>query len=364
MRVMFAGGGTGGHIYPALAIAGEMMNKLPEVEILFMAGTRGIERKIFSDAGFDVKTISVVGLPRKMSPALVPFAWKLVMSIARSRRYLKGFRPSVVIATGGYVSGPPVIAAYMMGIPVVIHEQNSFPGITNKKLGRFAEIVFLGFQDAVKYFEGKAKTMVTGNPVRSEIGTGEREASRDKFSLDSELKTVLVFGGSQGSHAINTVLGKVVDKITKKGIQVLWQTGRKEFEENRKYEGLSKGRVRVLPYIDDMVSAYAAADMVVSRAGAMTVAEITACGLPAVIIPLPTAAENHQEYNARSLVSSGSAVMIVEKDLTPEVLEREITRILTSEETLSTMSEASRKMGKKDAAGLIAGVLIERYGMN
>ena len=332
MRVMFAGGGTGGHIYPALAVAREIMNRRPEVEILFIAGTRGIESKIFSDAGFDVKTIPVTGLPRKVSPSLIPFAWKLVMSIAQSRRCLKGFRPSVIMATGGYVSGPPIIAAYMMGIPVVIQEQNSFPGITNRKLGRFAEIVFLGFRDAVKYFEGKAETMVTGNPVRNGIEIGEREASAIKFNLDPELKTILVFGGSQGSHAINIVLREVIEQVAQMKIQILWQTGRKEFEENRRFDGMSDGRVRILPYIDDMVSAYSAADMVVSRAGAMTVAEITACGLPAVLIPLPTAAENHQEYNARSLVSSGSAVMIVEKDLTPDVLLQEITRIISSED--------------------------------
>ena len=268
------------------------------------------------------------------------------------------------MATGGYVSGPPIIAAYMMGIPVVIQEQNSFPGITNRKLGRFAEIVFLGFRDAVKYFEGKVETMVTGNPVRNGIGTSEREASAIKFSLDPELKTILVFGGSQGSHAINIVLREVIEQIAQMEIQILWQTGPKEFEENRVFDGMSDGRVRILPYIDDMVSAYSAADMVVSRAGAMTVAEITACGLPAVLIPLTTAAENHQEYNARSLVSSGSAVMIVEKDLTPEVLLHEIKRIISSEDTLAGMSEASRKMGKKNAAGVIAGVLVERYGMN
>jgi len=364
MRVMFAGGGTGGHIYPALAVAKEIMSKKPDADILFMAGTRGIERKIFVDAGFALKTIPVIGLPRSLSPTLIPFAWKLMVSVVKSCLYMRGFKPSVVMATGGYVAGPPIIAAITMGIPVVIQEQNSYPGLTNRKLARYADIVFLGFYDARNYLSGKAEAMVTGNPVRSEIGTGKRDSSAAKFDLNPDLKTVLVFGGSQGSHALNSVVSQLVKRIVPMGIQLLWQTGRNEFERYSKFDNMSTGSVRVLPYIDDMVSAYAVADMVVSRAGAMAVAEITACGLPAVLVPLPTASGNHQEHNARSLVNAGAAFMILERELSPEVFERKIEEIITSEETLKSMSEASEKMGKKDAASKIASILLEKYGMN
>ena len=364
MRIMFAGGGTGGHIYPALAIAEEIVKRQPDVKILFIAGSREIELKIVRDAGFQIKTIQVSGLPRKVTLALLPFAWKLVGSVVRSRQFIRDFRPSVVMATGGYIAGPPIIAAYIMGIPVAIQEQNSFPGITNRKLGRFADIVFLGFHDAKKYFGHTVETMVTGNPVRNEIGTGFRDMSSAKFGLDPALKTVLVFGGSQGSHAINTAFSAIAGSLARDGIQLLWQTGEKEFGLYKKFHGQFNEKVKVLPYIDDMMSAYASADLVVSRAGAITIAEITACGLPAIYIPLPTATANHQEHNARSLVNAGAAIMILEKDLKPADLECTIREIILSEERLRTMSKASSKLCRKDAAHVIANVLIERYGIN
>ena len=361
MRVMFAGGGTGGHIYPALAVAEEIKNRQPDTDILFIAGTKGIEQRIVSNAGFPLKTIPVIGFPRKLSPSLLPFVWKLMVSVVRSRNFISGFRPSVMMATGGYVSGPPIIAARTLGIPVVIQEQNSFPGITSRKLARYVDIIFLGFQDAGRYFTGKTEIMVTGNPVRKEIGKGKREASSEKFGLNPALKTILILGGSQGSHIINTAVSEIAGNIAEKGIQVLWQTGRKEYDMYERFDGLFDRKVRVLPYIEDMVSAYGAVDLVVSRAGAMTIAEITTCGLPAVFIPLFTAAGNHQEHNARSLVNANAAAMIIESNLTPEVLEREIMGILTSDETLAYKSEASKRIGRKDAAGIIAGVIIERF---
>lgn len=364
MRFIFAGGGTGGHIYPALAVAKEIMTIQPDAEILFVAGTRGIERRIVSDAGFSLKTIPVIGLPRKVSPAFVLFGWKLMVSVLISRGCLRNFKPSVVLATGGYVSGPPIIAAHTLGIPVVIQEQNSFPGITTRKLARYADIVFLGFHDADRYFRGDVETIVTGNPVRNEIGTGNHETAAALFGFNPSVKTVLVFGGSQGSRALNTVISGTAERLALKEIQVLWQTGQNEYATYKRFDGLCDGYIRVFPYLDDMVSAYAASDLVVSRAGAMTIAEITACGLPAVLIPLPTAAGNHQEHNARSLESAGAATMILERDLTSPVLENEIINIVTSADILSVKAESSKKLGNKDAAGVIARMLLERYGMN
>ena len=364
MRIMFAGGGTGGHIYPALAVAEEIKRKRPETEILFIGGTRGVEKNIISSSGFPVKTIPVTALPRTLSPKVFSFFGKLGISVLKSLRYIRKFRPGVIMTTGSYVSGASMIAAMSLGVPLVIQEQNSFPGITNRKLGRFAKIVFLGFEDACKYFGTNAEVHVTGNPVRKDIGTESRETSAQAFGLNPGQKTVLVFGGSQGSHRINKTVAEIAEAVANTGIQILWQTGNKDAEKWASYDGRADGRVRVCRYIDNMAQAYAASDLVVARAGAMSLTEITVCGLPAIFIPLATAAENHQEYNARSLVNAGAASVIFERELTPELLKREITRIVTSDERLAAMSEASAKLGKKNAASTIAGIIIDRYGQN
>ncbi|HDY88434.1 MAG TPA: undecaprenyldiphospho-muramoylpentapeptide beta-N-acetylglucosaminyltransferase [bacterium] len=364
MRIIFTGGGTGGHIYPALAVAEEILNKKPQSKILFIGGTRNIESEIIGKAGFVMKTIKVTGLPRKITPQIFTFIWNLGLSIINSMRIIRGFKPSLIMGTGGYVSGPPIIAAWTMGIPIVLQEQNSYPGITTKKLARFARIVFLGFQDATGYFGKNAKTLVTGNPVRKNIQTVTRDKASTAFGLDPGLKTVLVFGGSQGAHSINCVLSEIVEDIAELDIQVIWQTGNNEYDEWKRFDGCSGGKIKVVPYIDTMSNAYAASDLVVCRAGAMTMAEITACGLPGIFIPLPNAAENHQEYNARSLVNSGAASIILERELTPGNLRREIIGIVTSDEKLKEMSEQSEKLGIRDAASVIAGIIIEQYGMN
>ena len=362
MRIVFAGGGTGGHIYPALAVADEIRRLRPDSEVLYLGGSKGIERKIVGDSGYTLRTLPVTGLPRKLSPALVGFTWRLGVSIMLSRRELRKFKPSVVMATGGYVSGPPIIAAWSLGVPTVIQEQNSYPGITNRKLGRFADMIFLGFNDASQYFGRVKETMVTGNPIRNAVYSGTREESSRFFGFDPSLKTVLVFGGSQGSAAINSAVAGTVESIAKKGFQVLWQTGEREFEARKEYDGSCDGKIRVVAYVDAMEHAYAAADLVVARAGAMSIAEITACGLPAVFIPLPTAAENHQEYNARSLVDAGAATMLLERDLTSASLEQEITGIIDSGDRLETMSATSKALGKRDAAKIIAETILKRYG--
>ena len=361
MRVVFAGGGTGGHVYPALAVAEELMKKSPDSEILFIGGTRGIEQKIIGCSGFPVKTIPVSGFPRRLSFAMVAFAWKLMISIIRSLWILAKFKPAVIMATGGYVSGPPFIAARLLKIPVTIQEQNSYPGITNRKLARFADMVFLGFQDAKKFFKNTVDTAYTGNPVRKEIGAGDRESAARSFGLDPAVKTLLVIGGSQGSQAINRALSRIIESLTERGIQVLWQAGDREFPIWKEFDGRG-GKIHVLPYITRMADAYAASDLVLARSGAMSIAEITACGLPAIFIPLPSAAANHQEYNARSIADAGGAVMILERDLTPELLLREVLGVLESDERRKAMGEASLRMGKRDAARVIAEKLIERYG--
>lgn len=362
MRIAFTAGGTGGHIYPAIAVAEELLHRDPATEIQFISGKRPVERAIIGTAGFTMDEISVIGLPRKMSFRLPVFAMKLAFATIVSARILKRFAPSVLLATGGYVSGPPVLAAILLGIPVCLQEQNAYPGITTKKLASRASMVFLGSKDAARYFGKQVKTQVTGNPVRPGLDEMSREDGAAVFSLDPAVSTVLVFGGSQGARRINEAVAGIVPDLSEQGYQLIWQTGAAEHERWRQfneYEG-----VVVKPYLDNMAAAYAASDCAVTRAGAMTIAELTTCGLPAILIPLPTAAEKHQDYNAQALEKAGAGYCIDERELSPDRLKRTIWGILDDQETRAAMKAASLRQGTRDAAQRIADYLLEHFSEN
>ena len=361
MRIVFACGGTGGHIYPALAVADELKKLRTDMDIMFIAGSKGMERSIIERAGYVMEPLPVIGLPRTASLRLIPFAWRLGVSVVKARKSLARFRPSVVVATGGYVSAPPVIAARMMGIPIVMQEQNSYPGIVTRRFARYADLVFLGFDEASGRISSKPEMVTTGNPVRNVIGTVDRAEAAEAFGLDPAKRTLLVFGGSQGSRAINRVVSAALPKLNESGIQVIWQSGRLEYD---KYSHLDGNDVRVLAYIEHMSLAYGAADLAVTRAGAMTIAELAACGLPTVFIPLPTAAANHQEHNARSLMNRGAALMLPEEGLTAGRLAGEVGGILNDAPQLATMAQAMKATSRTDAATVIANRLLERYGHN
>ncbi len=362
MRIIFTGGGTGGHLYPSIAIAQEIARRRPETEMQFIIGTREIERKIIEGAGYAFDTIPVKGYPRKISLEIASFIWNLELSVMKSFKILYKFKPSAIMATGGYVSAPPVLAGWFMKIPVFLLEQNSYPGIAAKKLAPFADTVFLGFRDAERYFVKRVRTEVTGNPVRKDVTDSITPNAAESFGLDPALKTVLVIGGSQGARAINDAFAEIVKTLADSGLQVIWQTGSSEYDMRKVHGEQAPKKIKVLAYIDNIGAAYAAADVVVSRAGAMAVAEIAVCSVPAVFIPLAAAAENHQKYNAASLVNSGAAEMITEKELTPEKLYGEITEILNSPEKTEDMKSRLSEFGNTDAAGAIARTLIERYG--
>jgi len=270
-------------------------------------------------------------------------------------------KPSCLLATGGYVSGPPVLAAYILGIPVFLQEQNSYPGIATRRLARFSDVIFLGFADAGRYL-GKASRILTGNPVRRGIENSSRSEGAAAYGLDPFKKTTLVFGGSQGAHAVNKAVSHIIDDIVSAGYQLIWQTGAGEYEQ---WSGFSRqGSVVVTPYIEKMSLAYAASDMVIARAGAMTIAELNQCGLPSILVPLPTAAENHQEYNARSMETAGAARVILEHDLTPDSLRNELFGLLQNDSMRETMSASSRKLGGGDAAKMIAEYILNNCGAN
>lgn len=356
MKVLLAGGGTGGHIYPAVTIARGLQAKVPNCEILFVGTRHGLEADIIPKEGFPFRTIEVQGMQRKLGWDTIRTIGKLFKGLAQSCRILRAFQPDVVVGTGGYVCGPVVLMASFLGIPTVIQEQNVIPGITNKLLSRFVKLVLLGFADAARYFPGKANIASPGNPVRPDVIDACRDNGLRAFALDPKKRTILVAGGSRGARTINEAMLQVYrDLANETNVQILHVTGNNEYEAVKakaKQAGIDwqkHGNIILVPYLYNMSDAMAAADLIVYRAGAVGLAEITVRGLPAVLIPYPYAAENHQEYNARLVEQQGAAVVITDKELTGELLSQTIRRLLAEPEKLTQMAVASQAMGRPHA---------------
>jgi UDP-N-acetylglucosamine--N-acetylmuramyl-(pentapeptide) pyrophosphoryl-undecaprenol N-acetylglucosamine transferase len=358
-RLIFAGGGTGGHLYPAIAIANRVQELLMErmrVEIRFVGTKRGIEYARRDSLGFPLELINIRGLARSLTPAnlLVPFL--VIGSLIKCWTLMKRVRPHVVVGTGGYVAWPVVRTAAWRQIPSVLQEQNSYPGITTRKLAPHVRRIYLGFAQARDFLKTEADIKVTGNPVRTEIAQGDRNRALAKLSLSPDKKTILVIGGSQGAHAVNQAILK---SLTSHGlpdeVQLIWQTGKRDYKdvaaqvEDQGY-GLS-----LFPFADDMASIYAAADFVIARAGALTLAELEMCGLPALLVPYRFAAGDHQRKNAQAFVEAGAAIVVEERDFeTTDILAR-ATDIVRSEQ-LPKMQKAVRAMteGRRPAVDVIA----------
>lgn len=362
-KFILAGGGTGGHIYPAIAIASGLKRDFPDADIVFVGTDRGLERDLVPKAGFDLKKIRVKGFKRELSLNTLSSIKEMFLGGIDSIRILRQIKPDLVIGTGGYVAGPVVFFASIMGIPTIIHEQNVRPGITNRFLSNFADKVAISFQDSVKYFP-KNKTVLTGNPVRAEIASGDRARALKKYGLVSNIPVVLCFGGSQGAARLNEAMVYVIEKVMQtKMFQVIMVTGQRHYMninqllENKGIYTNDSGNIKLRPYIYDMQDAYAAADLVIARAGAITISEITMCGKPAILVPFPNAAGHHQYYNALFLVKNGAALIIEDKDLTGEYLLKTIEGIIGDKEKLSRMAAASRKLSKPDALEKILTVI-------
>ncbi|MEN6370884.1 MAG: undecaprenyldiphospho-muramoylpentapeptide beta-N-acetylglucosaminyltransferase [Armatimonadota bacterium] len=347
MKIVVTGGGTGGHIYPALSIAHQLEAEGVE-ELLFVGSQHGPERQLAEQVG--LRFLAVPSGPiAGMSLKTVRSMGRLGLGIVKACSILREFKPDVLVGTGGYTSAGVALAQWLLGGKVVIHEQNSIPGKTNRMLAKLAKKVFVTFEESVDYFP-REKTVVTGLPVRPEIIAGkDRRAARESFGLDPDKFTLLVFGGSQGARRVNEMVLEAVPQLIAAGIQVLHQTGKKNFEDvSAKRPDLS-GYV-ILPYIDDMAGAYSAADLVVSRSGASSIAEITACGVPSVLIPFPYAHADHQTKNAEAVARAGAAIAVAEKGLTGSVLTGIIIELAADKEKISKMAEASRKLGRPNAA--------------
>jgi len=321
MKVIIAGGGTGGHLYPGIAIARELLREKGN-EVLFVGTTQGIEVRVLPAEKLPVRFITAGKVKGMGFPSIVKTIVTLPRGVYQSLRLLREVRPDAVIGIGGYASAPMGLSAWLLRVPLIIVEPNSYPGLANRMLGRLANTVILCFPGTnQKGFFTEKKTVCTGPLVRKGIDQGNTDKALKEFGLDAGKFTVLVFGGSGGAHAINMTMKQAAQGFKDSpAIQVLHQTGEKDVEEVKAGYREAGVTAHVLPYIYDMAGAYAAADLVVSRSGATTVAELAVCGKPALLIPFPFAADNHQEYNARTLASRGMAEVIVQKDLRPDVL--------------------------------------------
>jgi UDP-N-acetylglucosamine--N-acetylmuramyl-(pentapeptide) pyrophosphoryl-undecaprenol N-acetylglucosamine transferase len=351
MKVMIAGGGTGGHVFPGVAVAEEIQRTRPGSEVVFVGGRRGLEAVAVPEAGFRIRFLLARGFPRRAWWRWPGAALANLIGFVQAIWVVLSERPDVVLGTGGYASVPVALSAYLLGRPLLLQEQNSIPGLANRMLARIADEVHLSFVEARSYFARKDHLKVSGNPIRSYVLSGDRGAAFEEFGLTAGKPTVFVFGGSRGAHHINQAALEAMRRL-KGRVDVQWilQTGRDDFEAAKKAvedEGLP---ARVMPFLRRIHMAYAAADLVVCRSGAMTLAEIAACGTPAILIPYPYAAHDHQVVNASNLVDRGAADMIADRDLTGEVLAQRIAHLLADRQLLSQMSANARRFARPDAA--------------
>lgn len=356
-RIVLTGGGTGGHIYPALAVA-EQLKDDPDLEAILYIGARDhLEAKLAVERGLEFEGLDVSGLPRKISPKLMSWPFQFLASVFDARRILLDFKPSAVLGTGGYASAPALVAASMLGVPYAIHEPDAHPGLVNRLLSRGATLVSCGMQGAHSRLKpSRGRITVNGNPVgKSFLAPLKRDAACAVLGLRSDLKTVLITGGSQGAKALNEAVMGALPRLLELDppIQIIHQVGSKnivECKERIDQLSLNNSRYFLRDYFDDLAVPYAAADLAVCRAGAMTVSELSVMGAPALFIPYPFAAADHQTHNARYMATKGAAVLIPQAQLNSEMLLKEISSILGDDERLRNMRKAMAAEGKAQAA--------------
>ncbi|MBC8154733.1 MAG: undecaprenyldiphospho-muramoylpentapeptide beta-N-acetylglucosaminyltransferase [Bacteroidetes bacterium] len=359
MRLIISGGGTGGHIYPAIAIANEVKAIDPTTEILFVGAEGKMEMEKVPRAGYRIEGLPVVGIKRELTLENLAFPLKLGKSLIRAREIIREFQPDVAVGVGGYASGPLLLAAALQNIPILIQEQNSYAGLTNKVLARWAKRICVAYPDMEAFFPAD-KIILTGNPVRSDIQLAHQqvEAGRVLFGLEAGRPTLLVIGGSQGARTLNESIEQGLPLLIRAGIQVVWQTGTTFIERARKAV-VDAGAAYVKPFdfIYDMDKAYAVADVVVSRAGALSVSELCLVEKPAILVPFPTAAEDHQTKNAMSLVGRKAALLVNDSVARTELVEAAL-RLLSDTVQQKTLSQNIRQLAKPNAARDIAGEVI------
>lgn len=362
MRVIFAGGGTGGHINPAISIADYAKSRDVQFEALFIGTRGGLETKLVPKAGYELKFIDIQGFDRKHLLKNFETVKKLVKANSECKKIIKEFKPDCIVCTGGYVSGPVAMASHKTKVPSLIHEQNVYPGLTVRGSEKYVKYLALSFEETINHMKDKSKCVVTGNPIRGEILASDSRKAREKLGIERPF--VLIFGGSLGADKINeTVIGMLKKVVEDDKISLLFGTGDRNYKavtEKISAAGIELNEnVRVVPYIDNMADCMAAADVVVSRSGAITVSEIAALSKPSILIPSPNVVRNHQEQNAREFEKKGAAAVIVENELTSDGLYHRIMSMLSSPEELKRMSENLRPLAKTDALEKIYDLMLK-----
>lgn len=353
MKVLIAAGGTGGHIYPGIAVAKELLRRDASSEVLFVGTAKGLETRIVPENGFQLSLINSAGLKNVGFKGKLKGITLLPKSFLEARQIIKQYRPHVVVGAGGYVSGPVLMMAAIMGVPTLVMDSNALPGFTNRQLARFVDKAALTFAESIPYFGSKG--VVTGNPVRAEFFDVPAKQRGDVFHI-------LIFGGSQGARAINNAMSDALDHLKDVAgkLTITHQTGEADFEKIREiYSRSAFPDADVRPFISDMYIEFARADLVISRAGATTCAELSAAGKAAIMIPLPTAADDHQRKNAEAIENAGAAKMLIQADLSGERLAVEIKQLIEHPDTITKMEGAAKGIGRPDAAERTADLIEE-----
>jgi len=358
-RILVAGGGTGGHVYPALATI-EALKERGNFQFLYVGGKGGIETRIVPQHNLPMRTIWISGFTRSLTVKNLLFPFKLVSSLISSWKIVRDFKPEVAIGMGGYVTGPILYMASRTGVPVLIQEQDAHPGVTTRLLARYAQKICLAFEQAAKHFDAyRQKLIITGNPIRK-MGETTREQAIAHWKLDADKRTLFVFGGSQGSRAINNAINALLPQLlADKTIQIIWQTGRGEYEAVKAELSVNDKRVLVLPYIENMPTAFAAADVIVCRAGASSLAELAIAGKSTILVPYPYAAGNHQELNSRMVEEAGAAIMVKEGEKWADNLFAALSTLLESSEKRAEQGRAWKTLARPGAAGRIAEEIVD-----
>ena len=360
LKILIAGGGTGGHLFPALAIGEEIHSRKPDAKIHYVGSIFGLEAKVFPvkdvwhtllpirgiQRGFDVKSIG--------RNSLLPI--RILSSFYKVNRLMKEFLPQLVIGTGGYASALPLFIATKKTnpLPIILQEQNSFPGVTTRWFAKHAKSICIAFNESESKL-GK-KIIHTGNPIRKDISHGDKKRGYHEYNLRSNCKTIFLFGGSQGSAYLNKMMGLIAKNISNAGIQIIWQTGDMEYS---KYKDLETNKIRIIPFINNMPDAYAISDLIICRSGALTLAEITVCGKPSILVPFPYAAGDHQTKNAQALVNASAARILFQKSLNSIDFQHSIISLIHNDNELKKMSSASKLLGRPNATKKIVDHIFE-----
>jgi len=354
VRIVIAGGGTGGHVFPGIAVAEAIESEAPDATVIFMGGSRSIEERVVTESGRAFVPVPSAALRRGRDVRNLALPVTVGVGYLRALTALARQRPDAAVGTGGFASVPPILAAWTLRVPVLLQEQNAYPGLATRFLSRVAREVHVSFDETRSYLPRARRVVVSGNPVRAGFRSVDKRAARAALGLSTDAPVLFCLGGSRGAHRINEAVIAAAGQLRKAGVELIAQTGADEFDAVRAAAERSGLRAVVRSFFDNIAEAYAASDLVVSRAGATTIAELTLVGRPAILVPYPYAAEGHQMKNARSLERSGAALVVPDAELAGDVLAAEVDRLIRDPARLGAMADASRRLARPDAAVRVA----------